>query len=208
MCQMTALNFDCDHEDQLMASFHQKTRNMVRKAGKVGAEISIENGMLDFVHEIHAQNMQTIGGIAKTKRFFSLIPKYFKPNEGFKVYVARIGGEPVAAVLLFYFNTTVEYFTPVIRAEFRDTQALSGAIFRAMSDASKAGFRWWNWGGTWTTQEGVYSFKKRWAARDLHYRYFVKIYDGSLMRRTRQDILAQYPNFYVLPFSMLEQQQQ
>lgn len=206
MCQMTSLSFNEDHGDRLMMSFHQKTRNMVRKAEKVGVEISVENEMLDFVHEVHTQNMQTIGGIAKTKNFFSSIPKHFKPDKGFRIYVARIGGEPVSAMLLFYFNKTVEYFTPVIRAEFRDTQALSGAIFKAMCDASKAEFRWWNWGGTWATQDGVYLFKKRWGAIDLRYRYFVKVYDKSLMRRTRADILARYPNFYVLPFSMLQQQ--
>ena len=203
---MTSLDFDDDHGNRLMASFHQKTRNMVRKAEKVGVQISVENEMLDFVHEIHAQNMQTIGGIAKAKKFFSLVPKYFKPTEGFKIYVARIGGDPVAAVLLFYFNKTVEYFTPVIRGDARDTQALSGVIFRAMCDASRAGFRLWNWGGTWATQEGVYLFKKRWAARELQYRYFVKLYDKSLTRHSRDEILAQYPNFYVLPFSMLNRQ--
>jgi hypothetical protein len=206
MCQMTSLDFDDDHGNRLMASFHQKTRNMVRKAEKVGVQISIENEMLDFVYEIHAQNMQTIGGIAKAKEFFYLVPKYFKPNEGFKIYVARIGGEPVAALLLFYFNKTVEYFTPVIHREARDTQALSGVIFRAMCDASRAGFRLWNWGGTWATQEGVYLFKKRWAARELRYRYFVKLHDKSPTRHSRDEILAQYPNFYVLPFSMLKRQ--
>ncbi len=189
-----------------MASFHQKTRNMVRKAEKLGVEISVENDMLDFVHEIHVQNMQAIGGIAKAKRFFTTLPMYFKSNKQFRIYVARINGEPVAAVLLFYFNKTVEYFTPVIRAEFRNTQALSGAIFRAMYDASEVGFRWWNWGGTWTTQEGVYLFKKRWGAKDLSYRYYVKIHDKSLTQRSRRQILDQYPNFYVLPFRLLEQQ--
>ena len=24
------------------------------------------------------------------------------------------------------------------------------------------GFHYWNWGGTWQSQEGVYSFKNRW----------------------------------------------
>lgn len=205
MCQMTPLSVDSCQDDRLIASFHQKTRNMVRKAEKVRVEVSVENEMLDFVQEVHTQNMQAIGGIAKSRRFFSMLPRYFKPNDDFKIYVARIDGEPVAAVLLFYFNKTVEYFTPVIRAEFRTTQALSGAIFRAMSDASKCGFRWWNWGGTWATQESVYLFKKRWGAKDLSYRYFVKLYDKSLAQRSREEILAEYSNFYVLPFTMLGQ---
>ncbi len=48
---MTPLDFSEDHGNRLMASFHPKTRNMVRKAEKVGVEISVENEMLDFVHE-------------------------------------------------------------------------------------------------------------------------------------------------------------
>jgi lipid II:glycine glycyltransferase (peptidoglycan interpeptide bridge formation enzyme) len=205
LCQVTSLCFDADHSERLMTSFHQKTRNMVRKAEKVGVTVQVENEMLKFVSEVHSENMLAIGGIAKSKKFFSLVPKYFKANEGYRIYVARIAGEPVAAVLLFYFNRTVEYFTPVVRAGFRDTQALSGAIFRAMCDASRAGYHRWNWGGTWATQEGVYLFKRRWGAMDFPYRYFVKIYDRSLLRRRRDEILAEYPNFYVVPFGLLEQ---
>lgn len=201
--QITPIYFRDHHGEALMDSFHQKTRNTIRKATKVGVVVNIENDMLDFVYEIHAQNMHVIGGIPKAKQFFSAVPEHFKPNEGFKVYVARIGGEPVAAVLLFYFNRTVEYFTPVIRNEFRDSQALSGVIFQAMCDASRAGFHWWNWGGTWLNQEGVYRFKKRWGAQDRRYRYFVKLHDSSLPQRSREDILERYPNFYVLPFNML-----
>jgi hypothetical protein len=205
LCQVTSLEFDDNHADNLMASFHQKTRNMIRKSDKVGVQVSVENNMLDFVHDVHVDNMKLIGGIAKPRPFFSLIPNYFVPNKGFRIYVARISGAPAAAVLLFYYNKTVEYFTPVIREEYRRTQALSGAIFQGMCDASRAGFRHWNWGGTWASQDGVYLFKSRWGARDLGYRYFTRIYDASLVHLDRQEVLARYPNFYVLPFSMLQQ---
>ena len=204
--QVTPIYFDSHHDDKLMTSFHPKTRNVVRKAEKLGVTVTIENQMFDFLQEIHTQNMQEIGGIAKPKRFFRRIPEWFGPNTDFKIYVARIDSEPVAAVLMFYFNGTVEYFTPVIRREFRETQALSRTIFSAMCDASKAGFRRWNWGGTWLAQEGVHHFKKRWGAKDLPYYYFVKLYNSSLTRRSPREILEQYPNFYVFPFNMLASQ--
>ena len=47
-------------------------------------------------------------------------------------------------------------------------------------DAVERGYAWWNWGGTWLTQEGVLRFKRKWGARERRYRYFVKLNDRSL----------------------------
>ena len=47
-------------------------------------------------------------------------------------------------------------------------------------------------------------FKSRWGSEDLPYRYYVRLRDRSLLTRRREELLAAYPNFYVLPFSVLE----
>lgn len=202
--QFTSLDFSEDWASCLMGSFHQKTRNMIRKAEKLGVVVDIENDKLNFVRDIHVQNMTEIGGLPKSDDFFRLIPRYFEAGKDYNIYVARLEGEPVAAVLNFYFNNTVEYYTPVVCKAYRDTQALSLAIFSAMVDASRIGFLRWNWGGTWLTQEGVYRFKKRWGTQDLPYTYFVQLNNRKFLEMTRAEVLAGYPSFYTLPFSMLK----
>ena len=187
----------------LMASFHYKTRNMVRKAEKLGVQVEVNNEAMPFLVEVHEENMREIGGQAKSRNFFSAIPQHFRPDLDYRVYQARVGGEAAAALLVFYYNRTVEYYTPVVRKEHRDSQALSAIIFKAMCDAAQAGYCWWNWGGTWLSQDGVYRFKSRWGTEDKRYRYCIKIGNPALLQAKRSDLLAAYPNFFTVPFSAL-----
>ena len=202
--QFTPINYDANHADGLMTSFHYKTRNMIRKAEKLGVKVTVENDQLEFVQKVHTENMLEIGGQSKSTRFFELIPRHFQPITDYRIHVARLDDEPVAAVLCFYFNNTVEYYTPVVRKEYRETQALSAAIFSAMVQASQEGYRWWNWGGTWLTQEGVYRFKKRWGTKDFPYRYFTHLRNHDFLKLTPGKILTEYSSFYILPFSSLK----
>lgn len=202
--QFTPIAHSQNHADALMEQFHYKTRNMVRKAEKLGIKVRVENDQIEFLAGVHEENMHEIGGLAKSRRFFNLISKHYRADQDYRIYVACLDGQPVAAMLVFYFNRTAEYYTPVVLKDFRDTQALSATIHTAMSDASKEGFSWWNWGGTWLTQDGVYRFKSRWGTKDITYRYFIKVNNKDLLKATRQELLAGYPSFFTVPFSALQ----
>lgn len=201
--QLTPIAHSERHAEQLMGAFHYKTRNMIRKAEKLGVKVETGTDGLDFIAAIHHENMLEIGGRPKSPQFFERVPIYFRGESDYRVYMARIDGVPVAALLVFLFNRTAEYYTPVIKREFRDSQALSLIIFHAMCDVSQAGYSWWNWGGTWTSQEGVYRFKKRWGTMDKQYTYYTKLNNLALKSCARETLLEAYPHFYVLPFSAL-----
>ena len=57
------------------------------------------------------------------------------PRDLWSVYIGSRDDQPIAGLLVFYFNGTVEYFTPVIVSEHRNTQALALVIYEAMKDA-------------------------------------------------------------------------
>ncbi len=153
--QWTPLPDAADPEGELMASFDSSARRNIRKAIKSGIKSGTDPSMMDFLMDVHTRNMAAIGGKAKTAGFFGLISEHFEAGKDFDIYVARLENEPIAALLLFYFNETVEYFTPVVLEEFRSMQPLALLVQRAMIDAARKGFKWWNWGGTWETQGGV-----------------------------------------------------
>jgi hypothetical protein len=201
--QMTPLPASGDEKAALMQSFHNKTRNMLRKAEKLGVEVGVDNNYMSFLVEVHEENMREISGLAKSRNFFEALPQYFRPGLDYRLYVASLGGEPVAAVLVFFYNKTAEYYTPVVRKEHRGSQALSAAIFRAMCDASVQGYKWWNWGGTWLSQEGVYRFKSRWGTQDLPYRYFTNVNNSAILKASPAELLSWYPSFFTVPFSAL-----
>jgi hypothetical protein len=195
-----------DIRDILMNRLPRKTRNHIRKADREGFSLMIDGTADAFrkLHEIHVANMEAIGGTAKTWRVFEAIQETFVFERDYRLYLAKHGnGEVAAALLVFYWKDTVEYFTPVIHANHRSAQPLSMLIFTAMAEAVvEREARWWNWGGTWRSQEGVYTFKASWGAEDRIYRYHVITGEGfdALATSSRDEVLEAYPYFYTFPF--------
>ena len=194
-----------DIDGATMKIIDSKMRNLIRKAQKLEIKVESEenNEYFDFLISTHQENLAAIGGIAKPENFFRLIPKYFNYGEDYKIFAAKKDGQLIAALLLFYFNKTVEYFTPVIKSEFRSSQPMSLLIFEAMKEAVMKDYAWWNWGGTWASQDGVYHFKKQWGTLDKPYYYYTKIFDQALLNTGKEQLLKSYPYFFVAPFNKI-----
>jgi hypothetical protein len=188
----------------LVGMFDDPRPRNIRKAERHGVEVAVSKSVSDiaFLSETHQQNITAIGGLPKRREFFEALAESL-PDSAWRIYVARQGDERVAALLLLYFNGTVEYFTPCIVEEHRSSQALPLLIYRAMLDAMGEGYSRWNWGGTWLSQDGVYAFKKKWGTMDIPYHYFTRLRNQSLLTTTREQLLAEYAGFFVLPFSAL-----
>jgi CelD/BcsL family acetyltransferase involved in cellulose biosynthesis len=188
----------------LMDLFHVKSRNALRKAQKLALTVTREEeDALAFVAATHRQNILAKAGLAKEPRFFETLARVYERGRDYDVWVARHDGQPVAGLLVLYFNRTAEYYTPAVVEEYRSWQPLSLIVFEAMQAAVQHGLLWWNWGGTWASQEGVRRFKERLGAGDRPYHYFTRLFDPSLLHRRPEDLLREFPHFYVLPFSAL-----
>jgi hypothetical protein len=201
--QLTDIEFSDNHREKLLKKFHYKTRNVIRKALKHNVNVVIDNSKLNLLYQLHKDNMESIGGIAKEIEIIDHIKHVYKENEDYKVYIAKYENKIVAGLLVFYFKDTVEYYMPVINNEYRNLQALSLLIFEAMTEASVFGFKNWNWGGTWESQKGVYSFKKKWGTIDQNYYYLTKLNNEEIFTLDEGTLLNEYSNFYVIPFKYL-----
>lgn len=190
----------------LMQGFHDNPRRAVRKAEKSGIQVhdADDPALLRVLAELHHENMAAMGGTHKEWPVFQALAGTLRYGRDYRVYGARADGETVAALMVLFYNNTVEYFVPATRAEFRVQQPMSLLIYHAMQEAAARGYRWWNWGGTWTTQAGVYQFKSRWGAVDRPYRYFTRVLDPAVLGRTPAELLAAFRYFFVVPFSALE----
>jgi hypothetical protein len=179
-------------------------RRNARKAVRLGARVSREADAMDALVRIHRANMADIGGRAKRADFFEAVGRHFRPGDEYDVYVARLDAEVAAALLLFWYGETAEYFTPVVEHDHRSDQPLAAILAQALEDAAGRGMRWLNWGGTWDSQDGVHRFKRKWGARDVRYRYFVKVNDRALLQSSPTELRDRFGNFYVAPFSALQ----
>lgn len=192
--------------DALMGIYHYKTRNAIRKAVKNGVEVQIDNSKdtMEFLYSVHKQNMSDIGGIPKEKKFFDLLASDYKAGSDYDIYVAYKDGVKISAMLIIYFNRTVEYYTPAIVNEYRNLQPLSLMIYLAMQDAMKNEMEKWNWGGTGLTQSSLYTFKSKWGTTETRYFYYTKIWDKSILELPEEIIKRKYSNYYVYPFNQVE----
>ena len=83
---------------------------------------------------------------------------------------------------------------------------MSLLIFEAMQEAVGRGILYWNWGGTWLNQSGVYRFKSRWGTHDVPYYYYVKVYNDKVLNYSKDTLLEQFPYYYVVPFFELDKE--
>jgi len=205
--QLTSLK-DINSKEELMDVFHFKTRNTIRKGFKSNVVIDWQCGLeyFDFLKKTHFDNLSLIGGIPKPDLFFDVLRDNFQYGSDYRIYYCLLDGKPIAALLLLYSNKTVEYFTPVVVAEYRNLQVLSSIIYSAMIDCLGK-YDWWNWGGTWVSQDGVYQFKSRWGTSDFNYYYYTKIFDKAIITLPKEFFLKNFPNYYVLPFNVLDNDQ-
>ncbi|WP_447968607.1 GNAT family N-acetyltransferase [Nitrospira sp. M1] len=201
--QFTTLPSRVNAEAAILDGIDGTAQRNVRRARQAGVIVEEDAGALPFLETIHRTNMAEIKGLAKPPSYFSTIPACFRYGRDWRLYVASKDGVPVAAVLLFYFQGVVEYFTPAITSEGRKCQATALILLVAMVAASERGYRMWNWGGTWPDQDGVFRFKRKWGANSRPYRYFVRIRNKDLLKATRAELLTSYPWFYILPFRLL-----
>ncbi|MBL4803844.1 MAG: GNAT family N-acetyltransferase [Alphaproteobacteria bacterium] len=192
-------------QDDIFELIDSSTRRNVRKAHKEDIEVSVDNEAWDFLQKVHVKNMQAIGGKPKSDAFFEAVKSCFKAGDEYNIYVAYKDGQPVSALLIFYCRDTVEYFVPATVHDFRNSQPSAAIILQAMMDAAQKGYKWWNWGGTWESQEGVYKFKKKWGAEDRPYHYYTCLKNKDILSLSAEKLLKAYPDFYVLPFSTLKE---
>ena len=201
--QLSSIAHEDSCEEKLMESFHQKTRNMIRKAARSGFSVGKENNNTNLLELIHRENMEAINGSIKSSEFFKTLQNFFRADIDYQIWVARKGDEAAAALLLLFYKDTVEYYVPATKSAFRSLQPMSLLIFEAMKDASSRGYKLWNWGGTWESQEGVHRFKKRWGSKDIIYKYYTQVNSRKIYETRKEDLLEEYTNFFVIPFKQL-----
>jgi hypothetical protein len=195
---------DGANRETVMALAEASARRNFSKAERLGVTVRESPAELPFLEEVHRQNMAAIGGRAKPHSFFEELPRTMEFGRDWTLYVAALAGRPIAALLLFMMGRTTEYVMPAIVESEREVQPTAALIATAMIDAARRGRTLWNWGGTWLTQNSVYRFKRKWGAREQRYRYYTTLNDRSLLHSTAADLGAACPDFYTVPFGLLQ----
>lgn len=110
-------------EKNLLDSYSQKTRNLVRKSLKQNFSLIHSDELIfwKYLHEEHLRGCQANGAPAKPWNHFMAIRNKI-PSQLRSLFVAQRDNRPVAALLLLHNNKQVEYLIPTISAEYRSSQ--------------------------------------------------------------------------------------
>jgi len=198
-----------NYSEKILSMLQGRARTAYRKIQKSDFEYrrcSTEQEALQFA-QIHKANIEAKGGQFKSAEFFlkTFEMSQAKPDN---VELAAMfdRGKLIAGIVLFRFNDTVEYHTTCLLDEYRSIGPLNRIIVEKMIDAGMSGYRFWNFGGTWKTQEGVYLFKKSFGAGDRNYYYYTVFFRDveRIKKMSPKEILKGYPFCYVIPFSEFE----
>ncbi len=196
--------------DHILRKMQSRARTTYRKNMKgefVIDPVKTEAEALEFA-QIHQENIGEKGGLWKTNAFFRLVFSISSQFPGkAELAITRADGRIAAGLLLFHFKDTTEYYTPCIRKEYSPVHPLRRMIVRKMVEAGIAGHRFWNFGGTWKSQHGLYQFKKSFGAEDHSYFYFTKFFRRleDVRVLSPEEIMRNYPLCYVIPFSELKE---
>ncbi len=205
---LTALSRARDREaaqEEVMDRMQPPGRRNIRKAWDHGVEARRGQDAMEEVIALHHEAMDAVGGTSKPDAFFDLLDEHFEEGEDYDLFTAHHGGEVVGALLVFYHALVAEYYLPVVDRDRGDLQATPLLILEALVESSLRGHQWFNWGGTWKSQEGVYRFKRKFGVVESTYRYFTFTDRGEELEGMEEDALLEaYPGFFVIPFSALE----
>ncbi|MGN6328323.1 MAG: FemAB family XrtA/PEP-CTERM system-associated protein [Rhodanobacter sp.] len=148
---------DPDHEKNLKA-IPRKQRAMVRKGISLGLEAT-HGGTVDDFYRIYAESVRNLGTPVLSRKYYQRLQQTF--GEACEITVVSHQGQPVAAVMSFYFRDEVHPYYGGSVARGRELAANDFMYWSVMQRAVDRGARLFDFGRS-KRDTGSYHFKKHW----------------------------------------------
>jgi FemAB-related protein (PEP-CTERM system-associated) len=148
---------DPDHDKNLKA-IPRKQRAMVRKGIGLGLEAR-HGGSVDEFYRVYAESVRNLGTPVLSRKYYARLQQTF--GEDCEVTVVTHQGQPVAAVMSFYFRDEVHPYYGGSVALGRNLAANDFMYWSVMQRAVERGARLFDFGRS-KQDTGSYHFKKHW----------------------------------------------
>ena len=161
---------DPDHDKNLKA-IPRKQRAMVRKG--IGLELQAHHGgSLAEFYRVYAESVRNLGTPVLSRSYYARLQQTF--GDACEITVVTHQGQPVAAVMSFYFRNEVHPYYGGSVARGRDLAANDFMYWAVMQRAVERGARLFDFGRS-KQDTGSYHFKKHWGfePQPLPYAYYL-----------------------------------
>jgi lipid II:glycine glycyltransferase (peptidoglycan interpeptide bridge formation enzyme) len=168
-----------------------RARTAMRKAEKAG--VTVREACpddLDVYYRLHQENYRRTGASPHPKNYFRAIWESFVAHGLARVWIAEIGGEPVAAENFGIYKQGAVYWTGAANVRGLETEANSLLQWTAMQWMINNGIKWYETGEAFPQvragkQKGLNDFKKSFGGC-LYPFYKGRLRTGSFFERIYQ----------------------
>ena len=151
-------------------------RRAIKKSMRLGVNVEISNSLEDLksFYELNCQNKKRKGVPCHPLKFFKNLFKYMPQYS--RLYLAKIDGEIIGGGIMLFFKDTVIYGYGAAKDSMLKYHPYHAFLWRAIEDAIKEGFRFFDFGRVSTENKGLADFKKRWGTKEVQlcYSYYPK----------------------------------
>lgn len=172
--------------DDIFGRFHKShTRRAIRKAERVGVVIEAErsSSALEAFYALHTLTRHRHGMPVQPFQWFRNLDDTFRDR--LCIYLARLDGRPVAAILTLVHKSTLVYKYGCSDVRYNSSGATSALFWRAIRDAKDVGLQELDLGRSDVDDEGLQAFKDHLGAERKtlsYYRYSSKSTSGWSQR--------------------------
>jgi len=190
-------------QNDLMNSYHSKTRNIVRGSLKANFQFCDVTKDIEILKEMHFNIMESKSRKSKPIKFWDELQNIFVPGVNYIAYGAKFQNELIAYVLFLIDENLkqVEYFIPCANDLGRNKNANYFVLHNSIAEFRRLGFTRIHFGGSHLNQLNLIRFKERWGSKNERYVYYN--YFSSLMKDvSANELNEEIPFFYVKPFEI------
>ena len=154
-------------EEELLAAMKQKTRYNIRLAGRKG--VTVRQGTpteLPMLYKMYAETAVRDDFAIRHEEYYLKTWRAFLEAEMGKILIAEVEGQPIAALILFYFNGTGRYMYGMSTDQYRELMPNYLLQWEAVRLSKELGCHTYDmWGAPDVFDEsdsmwGVYRFKQ------------------------------------------------
>ncbi|MFC2952102.1 FemAB family XrtA/PEP-CTERM system-associated protein [Marinicaulis aureus] len=180
-------------DKEALAAIPRKRRAEIRKAIDAvnKGDLTVRHeGSPDLFYRLYAQSLHRLGTPVFPRRFLSALMDAFSTET--EISVIEHHGEPVAALLSFYFKDKVLPYYVGATEKARPTRAFDFIYWSAMRRAAEKGYEYFDFGRS-KIDTGAYAYKKLWGIDPHPFTYRINLISDD----APPDINVNNPKFAV-----------